>query len=251
MTNLIPINIAISAGHSNVSGRDRGAASGKLIEGVLAANLRKLMIEEFNKRGYSVMADGDDTVLKDSLSFFRGKTNSKTIVLDIHFNAATPAAKGTETLIPTNYVADEVTVAYGLSDIVHRILGTPRRGNSAGKSGVKTELDSHHGKLGWMTLDGINVLMEVEFITNPKAMEKYIACEKELATALVDYLLEQSCRILNAQPAPDTAKTYTVKSGDSLSKIAASNKTSVDKLQKLNNITAPSKIRVGQIIKLS
>lgn len=45
-----------------------------------------------------------------------------------------------------------------------------------------------------------------------------------------------------------TATTYTVKSGDTLSKIAKAHKTTVDKIQKKNNIKDPNKIHVGQKI---
>ena len=48
-----------------------------------------------------------------------------------------------------------------------------------------------------------------------------------------------------------TQKTYTVKKGDTLSKIASKYGTTVDKLVKLNGITNKNVIRVGQIIKLS
>ena len=47
------------------------------------------------------------------------------------------------------------------------------------------------------------------------------------------------------------AKTYTVKWGDTLSQIAVDNKTTVNALVKLNNISNPNFIVVGQVIKLS
>jgi len=43
--------------------------------------------------------------------------------------------------------------------------------------------------------------------------------------------------------------TYKVKSGDTLSKIAAAHKTTVKELQRLNNLTT-TQIRVGQVLKL-
>jgi nucleoid-associated protein YgaU len=54
-----------------------------------------------------------------------------------------------------------------------------------------------------------------------------------------------------AGPAP-TAKsgTYKVKSGDTLSEIAAANGTTWQVLAQLNGITDPSKLRVGQVLKL-
>lgn len=50
------------------------------------------------------------------------------------------------------------------------------------------------------------------------------------------------------KPAP---KVYTVKSGDTLGKIARANKTTVSALQKLNGIKNANQIKVGQKIKLS
>lgn len=47
------------------------------------------------------------------------------------------------------------------------------------------------------------------------------------------------------------ATTYTVKKGDTLSKIAAANGTTVSELAKLNNITNVNLIYVGQVLKLS
>ena len=54
-----------------------------------------------------------------------------------------------------------------------------------------------------------------------------------------------------AKPAPAKAKTYTVKRGDNLTKIAKNNKTTVAALVKLNSIKNPDLILVGQVIKLS
>ena len=46
-------------------------------------------------------------------------------------------------------------------------------------------------------------------------------------------------------------KTYTVKSGDTLSKIAKDNNTTVEKLVKINNIENANLIYTGQVIKLN
>jgi LysM repeat protein len=52
-------------------------------------------------------------------------------------------------------------------------------------------------------------------------------------------------------PAPTTkATTYKVKSGDSLSGIAAAHGTTWQVLAELNGITDPKKLRVGQVLKL-
>jgi peptidoglycan DL-endopeptidase LytE len=49
--------------------------------------------------------------------------------------------------------------------------------------------------------------------------------------------------------ATDSADTYTVKSGDTLSKIATAHHTTVKELQKLNNLST-TQIKVGQHLKM-
>jgi len=51
------------------------------------------------------------------------------------------------------------------------------------------------------------------------------------------------------KPKP-TYRTYTVKPGDTLSGIASRYHTTVTAIAKLNNITDPSKLRVGQVLKI-
>jgi murein DD-endopeptidase MepM/ murein hydrolase activator NlpD len=64
----------------------------------------------------------------------------------------------------------------------------------------------------------------------------------------------QNLRINGSTPTmstpPVVSKTYTVKAGDSLSKIAARYGTTYQKLAKLNNISNPNLIRSGQVLKL-
>ncbi|QQP71223.1 LysM peptidoglycan-binding domain-containing protein [Carnobacterium sp. CS13] len=54
-----------------------------------------------------------------------------------------------------------------------------------------------------------------------------------------------------AKPAASTNKTYTVKSGDTLSGIASKNGTTVAALQNLNGIKNANLINIGQVIKLT
>ena len=46
-----------------------------------------------------------------------------------------------------------------------------------------------------------------------------------------------------------TTSPYTIKSGDTLSKIAAQNKTTAAELARINKITNPDRIYAGQTIK--
>lgn len=57
--------------------------------------------------------------------------------------------------------------------------------------------------------------------------------------------------LLKGSSSTTTAKTYTVKSGDNLTKIAKQYNTTVAALVKLNSIKDPNKISVGQVLKLN
>lgn len=172
----------ISAGHSVNPKRDMGAISGSRIEGVYTAEARVLLVNAMIQRGYAegitdikdrIHVDGDDSILADTLRSFTGKTTETSLLIDIHFNAANGKAAGVEVLIPDNYTSSELEIADRISDIFGVHIGTPERGDTGGRDGVKTESDSQHTKLGWMRLPGINILIEAEFIDNDSRMAVY------------------------------------------------------------------------------
>lgn len=184
--------IFISAGHSNNPARDRGASGNGYIEGELTVELRALICEELDLLGLKYTLDDNDSVLRDTINFFKKLTTPDCILLDIHWNAFHKStATGTETLVPKDYSDFEWKLGESLSEAVHSTLKVPKRG----WQGVKTELDSHHGNLGWMRLVGENVLMEICFITNPNDMKSYQDNKKRLAQAiacvLYDYALNE------------------------------------------------------------
>lgn len=66
------------------------------------------------------------------------------------------------------------------------------------------------------------------------------------------YLLTGLATLLvGASASAASADSYTVKSGDTLSKIAAEKQTTIDKLVKLNNIKNPNVIHIGQVLELT
>ncbi len=65
---------------------------------------------------------------------------------------------------------------------------------------------------------------------------------KRLTFFLATFFILQAC---------GSSGSYTVRSGDSLSQIATSHKTSVSELQRLNNISNPNHIRVGQVLRVN
>jgi hypothetical protein len=69
-------------------------------------------------------------------------------------------------------------------------LGIPLRGSTNGVLGVKTESLSARGQLGWMRLNGNNILLEVCFISNKSDMEKYQDNKSMLAFKIAKILYE-------------------------------------------------------------
>jgi N-acetylmuramoyl-L-alanine amidase len=181
--------VFLSSGHSNarrLNGTyiEPGAVSGKLIEGDLTVRYVNKLAVELRALGVNVVTDDPSNTLKHTLTYFRNKTTPNCVVVDVHLNSsANPASTGTETLIPANPTAFEVLLAKDMSDDTSQCLNIPLRGNYKGHKGVKTELESHHGRLGWMTLTGENILLELCFISNPNNMKSYFDNEDLLIKA--------------------------------------------------------------------
>ena len=227
--------IFISAGHSNVLGRDRGASGNGFIEGILTVEQRNLIVKELKNLGAKVIIDDNDSILSQTMAFFRNKTTKNCILVDLHWNASSPQATGTEVLVPASPTKFENDLATDLSKTISTILNIKNRG-------VKTELQSARKSLGWMRLTGENILIETCFISNKKDMDSYQKNKEELAKQIASILFNYSNEI-NSQ------KIYIVKAGDSLLEIARKNNTTVSKIQKDNNLSS-SNIKINQKLKI-
>lgn len=234
-----PRTIFISAGHTNVPGKDRGAAANGYIEGVLTAEFRSLLVEDLRLLGAKVYTNPDSSALRQTINYFRNLTTPNCIVLDIHFNAASPLATGTETFVPVRNTPYERELAEALSGACSSVLGIPLRGNLMGHRGVKSELESHHGRLGWMQLTGENVLMEICFITNRNDIAAYQANKRRLAKTVAE--------ILYAKAGYNTYEplVHVVSRGDTLWAISRRYEVSIDSIKSLNKLTSDA-IFIGQ-----
>jgi len=173
--------IFLSAGHSDVPDQDRGAISGKYIEGELAEDLRKQIAFELKKKGINCILDDHSNVTKDTVRLFRRLVKQPDIAIDIHFNAAEFVATGTEVIIPDINTEFERTIAKGICYIISTSLGIKNRG-------VKPESYTPRKKLFWMTVPCENILIEVCFLTNENDMQNYFENKIRLAKNLADYL---------------------------------------------------------------
>lgn len=172
--------IYLCAGHTNTGKNyDPGAVANGFKESQLTAQLRDLIAVELTKLGCEFKTDKDDQTLNETI--FNAGTSEKDVVFDIHFNAATPQAGGSETFIPMEPTDREKKYAKEVTDITCKILGIPNRG-------VKLENQTRHKRLGMMRPKGTNLLWEVCFITNKDEMTKYLAKINELAFAIAGIL---------------------------------------------------------------
>lgn len=239
--------IFISAGHSNRHSRDRGASGNGFIEGVLMAEFRELLVRALKQKGVTPYVDKDDSIFSETINYFRNLTTNSCIVLDLHTNAASPQAQGTETLVPATPSDFELDLAEALSLVVSQELDIPLRGRTQGRSGVKTELQSHHGRLSWMRLTGENVLMELFFISNAAEVAKYQERKVRVANRVAEVLIEYA-RLPTGKKTTKPQTTYTVVTGDSLWAIAKKHKTTIAALTKANNMDIKSRIVPGQVL---
>lgn len=230
-----------SAGHSNRPGQDRGAVGNGYIEGDLTVEFRELLNKELRFHNIEPISDGNDTVFKDSVVFFKNITSPDSIVIDIHWNAATPKASGVEVLIPKIHTDFERELAEKISACIGNELGISLRG----KKGVKTEAESHHGRLGWMRLTGENILIEVCFITNKNDMKSYQNNKQSLAKKLAKIIHEFASK----EDDKPNVGGYKVRVGDSLWKVSIKNNISINKLKRINNLESDI-IFPGQVLKI-
>ena len=155
--------IYLLAGHSKT---DPGAiGSGGVKESDLAIELRGLIGAELTKLNMPFVTDNDI----DNLSQVIRKLNSteKDVICDIHFNASSnPTATGTEVIIPDRSTANERMIAALICSSVALTMNIKSRG-------VKSEKDTARGTLAIMKPSGLNLLLEICFISNKNDLELY------------------------------------------------------------------------------
>jgi len=170
--------IWLYAGHNN---GDCGAIANGVKEADLTKELRNLVKQKLDAKGVKVTIDDDADNLITTIK--KTKSTENDVIIDIHFNSsASVSATGVETLIPDRFTVKEQNLAKIISAGIAKTLGIKDRG-------VKTEIDSHRGRLGILHPAGTNVLIEVCFISNLKDLQSYQIKKNLVADVIVNSLI--------------------------------------------------------------
>ena len=166
--------IIISAGHG---GSDPGAVANGYTERDLAIEFRELLVKELLLLGVKPLIDDNKNALVQTLQWLKGVLKSdKTVCIDIHWNAASSKARGTEVIVPDNASIFENNFAKNILNVFVS--------NGFVNRGVKPESQTARKRLGWMRPPAENILIEMGFITNLLDINLYQNLKYKLAKEL-------------------------------------------------------------------
>lgn len=167
------------AGHSD---KDPGAVYNGRREADETKKARDLFTRFFPKGKTEVITDNDWETNRQVQN--RLKPGAGSVILDIHFNAGSPTAGGTECLVNKKDFANKNSMSYKMADEICKatseILGVRNRG-------VKCESSTRHGRLGILNLGaGCSVLWEICFISSVLDMQQWDLKQKELMKRIAE-----------------------------------------------------------------
>lgn len=164
--------IYLLAGHTVVNGKGTGAFGiGGFDEAKEAIKLRDDITKCLVSNGVSVINENPSLPLRQVVLWLSKIVKKGDIIVEIHFNAGPPTAKGVESFVDDTYTKEEFELAKKLSMVISTSIGEPLRGNQ----GVKKESESQHKSLAILSGASVatNVLVEVCFISNLQSVRSY------------------------------------------------------------------------------
>lgn len=170
--------IFLIAGHNGAG----TGASGYLDEGAETIVFRDLLDAELCKLGVIPETDFDreNEKLSTIVNWLKGQVEADDLCIDIHFNAASESAHGTEVLVPETPTTFEKKTAEQICSLICNVLGTKSRG-------VKSEKQSARGKLAMLSgFKCQQILIEICFCSNRNDVQKYESKKNELAKELAN-----------------------------------------------------------------
>lgn len=160
--------VYLVAGHEVRNGRGTGA-HGFIDEALEAEKMRDVIAALLPTWQIRVVKDDNSLTLRNVVNWLRGlRPTEKDLVIDIHFNAASASATGTEVWIPRVPTQRERDFAAALSAKMSEVLMIRNRG-------VFTSDRNRHGRLAMLddVTHPVNVLLEVCFVTNRTDTQSY------------------------------------------------------------------------------
>ena len=174
-----PTKIYPSAGHHNA---DAGAVANGYKEADLTKEARNIIAG--HSKAEDLIMDKDYETNRQYQS--RIKPGDGSVLLDIHFNAGSPTAGGTECFVNDRDFQNKSSLSYKMASeicqLTAKVLGVNNRG-------VKSEKVSQHKRLGILNLGaGVSVLWEICFITSALDMQSYQMKKEELLKGVAEIL---------------------------------------------------------------
>ena len=172
--------IFLLAGHHL---RDSGAVANGRSENKETISLRNL-IKSFIPT--EIVLDDDSDSLATVLQ--KIQTGNGSVVLDLHFNAASSTASGCEVLIGDDAEQNDIDLATDILAALVKNLGIKNRG-------IKKESETPRKRLGVMRESGAVCLAEVCFISNKNDMAAYDKAFDSLARDIATVLVKHDAKV--------------------------------------------------------
>ena len=169
--------IFISAGHHL---KDSGAIGNGTQENKEMISFRDLVCQRLDEKGVKYIKDNDTETLNEY--FDRIKTGEGSVVVEFHLDSSeNKSATGTTALVGNDARSNDIRLAKDLVNETAYTLWIKNRG-------VKTEAESHRGRLRIMREAGAVCLLEICFLSNPEDMKNYNKWKGSLAARIADVL---------------------------------------------------------------
>lgn len=176
--------IFITAGHNN---QDPGAVGNGLKEADITKRFRNKVISYIDQSKYKVHVDQDNWTLAQTIK--ENVTGPASACADIHCNSeAKGKATGVEVFIPDDPSILEIKYANFICTDFAKIMGIKNRG-------IKRPSESQHKTLAILNEQGINMLVELFFISNPKDVKAYLDNEDALAKCFAARMMQMDDEI--------------------------------------------------------
>lgn len=233
--------VVVDAGHG---GSDPGAVSGNNREKDLTLQIANYMYERFKELGVpvAITRNTDETVspterVKRILDAFGNKKN--VIVISNHLNSnTTGTAEGAEVVYA---LRNEATLA---QNVLNALGDAGQKKRMIYQRRLPSDSSKDYYFIHRNTGQTEPLLVEYGFINNAQDLNRIKNNYRQYVDAVVDAVIATK---MGGFIPPTSSNTYTVKSGDSLYKIARDFNTTVDNIKRLNNLSSDN-LSVGQVI---